>query len=73
MGLRWSEIVRVVVRVIKPGTFMDISTNKEGLTVAELKSFFRSHLRDKSSTEFFQELSNAKQQDREMPQQFAYR
>lgn len=40
---------------------------------AELKRFLRAHLRDKSSAELFQELSNAKQQEKENLQQFMYR
>lgn len=33
----------------------------------------KTHLREKTSTELFQELSNAKQYDKETPQQFMYR
>lgn len=45
----------------------------DSLTVGEIKRFLRAHLRDKSSTELFQELSNIKEHDRESPQQFLYR
>ena len=38
-----------------------------------LRRFLRSHIRDKNSTELFQELSNAKQSDKESPQQVLYR
>ena len=72
-GFTESEIIRTVLKIIKPGTFKEMLTNKDDLTVAELKRFLRSHLRDKSSTELFQELSNAKQQDKETAQQFVYR
>lgn len=48
-------------------------TNKDDLQVDELKRFLRSHIRKKSSTELFHELSNAKQYDKETPQQFMYR
>lgn len=48
-------------------------TNKDDLTVDELKRFLKSHIREKSSTELFQELSSARQQDKETPQQFMYR
>lgn len=48
-------------------------TIKDDLTVEELKRFLRLHIREKSITELFQELSNAKQQDKETPQQFMYR
>lgn len=41
--------------------------------MTELKSFLQSHLGEKSSTELFQELMNAKQHEHEMPQQFLYR
>lgn len=68
-----AEVIRTVLKIIKPGTFKDMLMTKEGLTVAELKRFLRAHLRDKSSAELFQELSNAKQQERETPQQFMYR
>lgn len=68
-----AEVVRAVLKIIKPGTFRDMLMTKDGLTVAELKRFLRAHLRDKSSAELFQELSNAKQQEKESPQQFMYR
>jgi len=65
-----SEIIRTVLRMIKPGNFKDMLTNKDDLTVAELKRFLKSHMRKRSSIELFQELRNAKQQDKETPQQF---
>lgn len=68
-----NEIIRAVLRIIRPGTFKDMLLTKHELTVAELKRFLRTHLKDKSSSELFQELSNAKQLDREGPQQFMYR
>lgn len=68
-----SEIIRTVLRMIKPGNFKDMLTNKDDLTVAELKRFLKSHMRERSSTELFQELSTAKQKDKETPQQFVYR
>lgn len=68
-----AEVIRTVIKLIKPGTFKDMLSTKEGLTVAELKRFLRAHLRDKSSAELFQELSHAKQYDKESPQQFMYR
>lgn len=67
-----AEVIPTVLKVIKPGTFKDMLMTKDGLTVAELKCFLRAHLRDKSSAELFQELSNTKQQDRESPQKFMY-
>lgn len=72
-GFTESEIIRTVLKIIKPGTFREMLANKCDLTVDELKRFLRAHIRDKSSTELFQELSNAKQQDKESPQQFLYR
>lgn len=72
-GFTEAEIIRTVLKIIKPGTFKDMLVTKDNLTVAELKRFLRAHLRDKSSTELFQELSNAKQYDKESPQQFMYR
>lgn len=68
-----TEIIRIVLKVIKPGTFKEMLITKDILTTAELKRFLRAHLRDKSSTGLFQELSNTKQQDKESPQQFVYR
>lgn len=38
-----SEIVRGVLRIIKPGDFKDMLVNKEDMTVAELKGFLQSH------------------------------
>ncbi|XP_044197824.1 uncharacterized protein LOC122974049 [Thunnus albacares] len=72
-GFTESEIIRTVIKITKPGTFREMLANKGDLTVDELKRFLRAHIRDKNSTELFQELSNAKQQDKENPQQFLYR
>lgn len=72
-GFTESELIRSVLKITKPGTFRDMLTNKSDLNVDELKRFLRSHIRDKSSTELFQELTNAKQSDKESPQQFLYR
>lgn len=68
-----SEIVRGVLRIIKPGDFKDMLVNKEDMTVAELKGFLQSHLGERNSTELFQELICAKQNEHETPQQFLYR
>ncbi len=67
------EIIRGVLRAIKPGNFRDMLTNKDDLTVTELKSFLQSHLGEKSGTELFQDLMCAKQHENETPQQFLYR
>lgn len=67
------EVIRGVLRAIKPGNFRDMLTNKDDLTVTELKSFLQSHLGEKSSTELFQDLMCAKQHENETPQQFLYR
>lgn len=72
-GFTESEVIRTAIKVIKPGTFREMLTNKCDLSVDELKRFLRAHIRDKSSTELFQELSNARQQDKESPQQFLYK
>ena len=48
------EIVRSVLRIIKPGNFKDTLMNKDDVTVAELKGFLQSHLRERN--ELFQEL-----------------
>lgn len=72
-GFSESEVIRTVLKITKPGTFRDMLTSRDDLTVNGLKRFLRSHIRDKNATELFQELSNAKQQDKESPQQFLYR
>lgn len=48
-------------------------TNKDDLTITELKSFLQSHLGEKSGTELFQDLMCAKQHENKTPQQFLYR
>ncbi|KAL1269483.1 hypothetical protein QQF64_031772 [Cirrhinus molitorella] len=68
-----AEIVRGVLRIIKPGFFKDMLMNKEDMTIRELKGFLQSHLGDRSSTELFQELMCTKQSEHETPQQFLYR
>lgn len=68
-----AEIVRAVLRVIKPGSFKDMLMNKDDLSVEELKDFLHSHLGEQSNTELFQELMCTKQKERETPQQFLYR
>lgn len=72
-GFTESEVIRSVLKTTKPGTFREMLINRSDLNVDELKKFLRSHIRDKNSTELFQELTNAKQSDRESPQQFLYR
>lgn len=72
-GVHDGDIVRGVLRIIKPGTFKDMLINKDDLTVMELKGFLQAHLREKNSTELFQELMCARQDDNETPQQFLYR
>lgn len=67
------EVIRAVFRIIKPGNFKDMLASKDDMTITELKSFLQSHLGEKSSTELFQELMNAKQYEHETPQQFLYR
>ncbi|KAK0131341.1 hypothetical protein N1851_033952 [Merluccius polli] len=67
------EIARAVFRIIKPGNFKDMLSSKDEMTIAELKSSLQSHIGEKSSTELFQELMNAKQHEHETPQQFIYR
>lgn len=68
-----AEVVRAVLRVIKPGTFKDMLMSKDDLSVEELKAFLHSHLGEQSNTELFQELMCTKQKDNETPQQFLYR
>ena len=64
-GFSEAETIRAVLKITKPGTFREMLTNHDDLTVKGLKRFLRSHIRDKSVTELFQELSNARQHDRE--------
>lgn len=47
--------------------------SKDDLTVTELKGFLQAHLREKNSTELFQELMCARQDEHETPQQFLCR
>lgn len=68
-----AEVVRAVLRVIKPGNFKDMLMVKDDLSVEELKGFLQSHLGEQSNTELFQELMCTKQKDSETPQQFLYR
>ncbi|XP_035995650.1 uncharacterized protein LOC118563830 [Fundulus heteroclitus] len=72
-GFPETEVVRGVLRIIKPGTFKDMLSNKDELAVPELKVFLRSHLGEKATTEMFQELMCARQAEQESPQQFLYR
>lgn len=39
-----AEIIRTVLKIIKPGTFKDMFITKDRLTVAELKTLFQSIL-----------------------------
>jgi len=68
-----NEVIRGVLRCIKPGNFRDMLTIKDDLTVSELKSFLQSHLGEKNTTELFQDLMCAKQHESETPQQFLYK
>lgn len=72
-GFGEAEVVRGVLKVIKPGTFRDMLVNKDEMSVSELKGFLRSHLGEKATTEMFQDLMCARQLDQESPQQFLYR
>lgn len=72
-GFTETEIIRGVLRIIKPGAFKDMLSHKDEITIDELKGFLRSHLGEKAGTELFQELMCAKQNDQESPQQFLYR
>ncbi|CAI5682457.1 unnamed protein product [Oreochromis niloticus] len=72
-GFPDAEIVHGVLRIIKPGTFKDMLINEDDLTVLELKGFLQAHLREKNSTELFQELMCARQDESETSQQFLYR
>nr|XP_055027266.1 uncharacterized protein LOC129416864 [Misgurnus anguillicaudatus] len=72
-GFSESEIIRAVLKITKPGTFREMLVNKDDLTIEGLKRFLRSHIRDKNVTELFQELTSARQNDKESPQQFLYR
>ena len=72
-GFSDSEIVRGVLKIIKPGIFKEMLINKDDITVAELRAFLQTHLREKNSTELFRVLMCTKQEQNETPQQFLYR
>lgn len=72
-GFAEAEIVRGVLRIVKPGTFRDMLMLKDELSLPELQGFLRSHLGEKATTEMFQELMCARQTEQESPQQFLYR
>lgn len=71
-GFPESEVICGVLRINKPVAFKDMLTDKDEITICELKSFLRSHLGEKASAELFQELMCAKQNEQEPPQQFVY-
>lgn len=48
-----NPVIRTVIKIIKPGTFREMLTNKGDLTGDELKRFLRAHIGDKNSTELF--------------------
>ncbi|XP_054598006.2 uncharacterized protein [Nothobranchius furzeri] len=68
-----SEVIRAVLRIIKPGHFKDVLISKDEMSINELKSFLRLHMGEKGTTELFQELITAKQLEHETPQQFLHR
>ncbi|CAI5669467.1 unnamed protein product [Oreochromis niloticus] len=72
-GFVEAEIVRGVLRIVKPGTFRDMLMLKDDLSLHELQGFLRSHLGEKATTEMLQELMCARQSEQETPQQFLYR
>lgn len=72
-GFTEAEVVRGVLRIVKPGTFRDMLMLKDELSIFELQCFLRSHLGEKAVTEMFQELMCARQTEQESPQQFLYR
>ena len=72
-GFTETEVIRGVLKCVKPGAFKNMLTNKDDLTICELKGFLRSHLCEKAGTELFQDLMCAKQDEHEPPQQFIYR
>lgn len=52
-GFSDSEIVRGVLKIIRPGIFKEMLINKDDMAVAELKGFLQTHLRENNSTELF--------------------
>lgn len=52
-GFTETEIIRGVLRIVKPGAFKDMLTNKDERTICELKGFLRSHLGERAGTELF--------------------
>lgn len=72
-GFADAEIIRGVLKIVKPGTFRDMLMLQDELSIHELQGFLRSHLGEKATTEMFQELMCARQAEQESPQQFLYR
>lgn len=66
-GFPDTEIVRGVLRIIKPGTFRDMLINKDDITMTEIKGFLQANLREKNSTKLFA------RQDENSTQQLLYR
>lgn len=59
-GFAEAEIVRGVLRIVKPGTFRDMLMLKDELSLPELQGFLRSYLGETATTEMFQELMCAR-------------
>nr|XP_057910803.1 uncharacterized protein LOC131106081 [Doryrhamphus excisus] len=72
-GFTGTEVVRGLLKIVKPSTFRDMLANKDEISVLELKGFLRSHLGEKATTEMLQELMCSRQAEQESPQQFLYR
>lgn len=58
-GLTEAEIIRTMLKVLKPATFKDMLITKDSLTVAELKQFHRAGLRNQSNTELLHDPSTS--------------
>ncbi|XP_073710711.1 uncharacterized protein [Misgurnus anguillicaudatus] len=72
-GFSDSEIVRGVLKIIRPGIFKEMLINKDDMVVAELKGFLQTHLRQKNSTDLFHERMSTKHDETETPHHFLYR
>ena len=73
MGFAEAEIVRGVLRIVRPGPFLVVLIHKDEMNIPELNGFLRSHLEEKATTEMIQELMCARQTEQESPQLFLYR
>ena len=73
-GYSQSEIVEAIIKAMKPGLQLRsyIETLK-GLTLPRLRQILRSHYKEKSGTQLYQELVTIAQEQKETPEAFLLR